>query len=249
MTPMSAEDFARATRRTVFKWLGVGLLVVLVGFGIYEKSTSSHDGRQSLSDGERMLKAGRYAEAIQFLNRAVAADTGMVNAYLLRGRANVALGQTELAVLDFTKVIQLQPASTDAFVERAAIHLRTNDYRAVVDDCGEAITRNPKLTYAYTLRGIAFREMGNLAKSLEDFNQAVELAPGSDTYFQRATTYQSMGDHRKALGDLDQMISLYPASPMGYLARAKSREATGDLAGARSDRETGRRLENRDPRQ
>ena len=249
LVPVSAEDFARAKRRTVFKWLGVGLLVVLVALGVYERSTSSQDVRKAYSDGELMLKAGRYAEAIQSLDRAVAEDKGMVSAYLARGRANVALGQMEPAVQDFTKVIQLQPANTDAFVERAAIHLRTNDYPAVVADCGEAISRNPKLTYAYTLRGMAFREMGNLPKSLEDFNHGVELAPGLDTYFQRATTYQSLGDHTKALADLDQVVSLFPTSPMGYLARAKSREATGDLAGARSDRETGRRLEDRDPSQ
>ena len=249
MVPVSAEDFARAKRRIVFKWLGVGLLVILVGFGIYEKSRSSEDGRKALSDGEQMLKAARYTEAIQSLDRALATNSGMVNAYLLRGRANAALGQAEPAVADFTKVIQLQPASSDAYVERAAIHLRTNDYPAVVADCGEAISRNPKLTYAYTLRGMAFREMGNLPKSLEDFNHAVELSPGLDTYFQRATTYQSMGDHAKALADLDQVVSLFPTSPMGYLSRAKSREATGDLAGARSDRETGRLLEDRNPGQ
>jgi hypothetical protein len=56
-----------------------------------------------------------------------------------------------------------------------------------------------------------------------------------------------MGEHRSAIADLDQVIVLIPRSPMGYLARAKSRAALGDLAGARSDRETGRLLEGRDP--
>ena len=249
MVPVSAEDFARAKRRIVFKWIGAGLLATAAGLGIYEKSRSSQDGRKALDDGQKMLKAGRYAEAIQSFDRALAADKGMVSAYLLRGRAKVALGQTDPAVADFTKVIQLQPADADAFVERAAIRLQTNSYAAVVADCGEAIRLDPKLAYAYTMRGMALREMGSIASSLEDFNHAVELAPGLDTYFQRAATYQSMGDHRKALADLDQVVSLFPASPMGYLSRAKSREATGDLAGARSDRETGRRLENRHPGQ
>lgn len=249
LVPVSAEDFARARRRIVFRWMGAGLLAIVVGFGIYEKSRSSQDGRAALDDGEKMLKAGRYAEAIQSLDRALAVDRGMVSAYLFRGRAKAALGQTESAVADFAKVIQLQPGGTDAFVERAAIHLQTLDYPGVVADCGEAIRRNPRLTYAFTLRGMAFREMGDLPGALEDFNHAVELAPGLDTYFQRASTYQSMGDHPKALADLDQVVALYPTSPMGYLSRAKSREATGNLAGARSDRETGRRLENRHPGQ
>ena len=134
-------------------------------------------------------------------------------------------------------------------MERASVHLGTDDYQAVIADTGEALRRDPKLTYAYNLRGMAYRALGNLPKSLEDFNHAVELAPGLDTYFQRATTYQSMGDHPKAIADLDQVIALFPTSPMGYLARAKSREAIGDAAGARSDRETGRQLEDRAPGQ
>ena len=249
LIPVSAEDFARAKRRIVYKWLGVALLVILAGVGIYERSTTSQDSRKALSDGEQMLKAGRYAEAIQSLDRAVAADSSVANAYLFRARANAALDQTDAAVRDFSKVIQLQPTDTGAFVERASVHLGLHEYPAAIADCGEAIRLDPKLTHAYTLRGMAFRETGNLPKSLEDFNRAVELAPGLDTYFQRATTYQALGEHRKALADLDQVVSLLPTSPMGYLARAKSRDAIGDAAGARSDREASRQFEGRDPGQ
>ena len=247
MVPVSAEDFARARRRIVYKWLGAALLVILVGVWIYQRSTSSQDSRKALSDGEKILKAGRYVEAIQSFDRVLAADPGLANAYLLRARANAALNQTEAAIRDFTKVIQLQPASAGAFVERAAVHLGTEDYQAAIADCGEALSRDPKLAQAYNLRGMAYRALGNFPKSLEDFNHAVELAPGLDTYFQRAVTYQSLGEHTKAIADLDQVILLFPTSPMGYLARAKSREAIGDAAGARSDRETSRQLEARDP--
>jgi tetratricopeptide (TPR) repeat protein len=249
LVPVSAEDFARAKRRIVFKWLGAALLVILIGIGIYERSSSAQDGRKALNDGEQMLKAGRYAEAIQSFDRAVAADSGMVNAYLLRARANAALNRTEPAIQDFTKVIKLQPGSAQGFVERAAVRLAINDDQGVIADCGDAISRDPKLTHAYTLRGMAFRQMGNIPKSLEDFNRAVELSPGMDTLFQRATSYQAAGEHAKAIADLDQVINIFPTSPMGYLARAKSREAIGDQAGARSDRDTGQRLEGRDPGQ
>ena len=96
MVPVSAEDFARAKRRILYKWLGAALLVVLLGVWIYERSTSSQDSRKALNDGEQMLKAGRYAEAIQSFDRVLAADKGLVDAYLFRARANAALNQTEL---------------------------------------------------------------------------------------------------------------------------------------------------------
>ena len=40
---------------------------ILVGVWLYQRSTSSQDSQKALRDGERMLKAGRYVEAIQYL--------------------------------------------------------------------------------------------------------------------------------------------------------------------------------------
>jgi tetratricopeptide (TPR) repeat protein len=246
---VSAEDFSRRKRRIVLKWAGAGLLIVLIVVFVYLRSTKAVDGQKAVDDGEQMLKANRYTEAIQSFDRALALNSGLVNAYLLRGRANVGLSQLEPAIRDFTKVTQLRPNSPDAFLERASARLALTEYQEVIADCGEVLSRDPKLAYAYTLRGRAFRETGNFPKSLEDFNRAVELSPGLDTYFQRASSYASMGEHKMAIADLDRVIDLYPTSPMGYLARAKSREAIGDLGGARDDREQGRLLERRLPGQ
>lgn len=227
------------------KWAGGALLVVLLAVFVYLRSASSVDAQKALNDGEQMLKSGRYAEAIQSFDRALATNAKLADAYRYRGRASVALSQLEPAIRDFTKVIELRPASADAYLERASAHMAHSDYQDVIADCGEVLSRDPKLAYAYTLRGMAYRETSNIPKSLEDFNRAVELAPGLDTFFQRASSYQAMGQHAMALADLDRVIELFPTSPMGYLARAKSREAMGDIAGARSDREEGRRLEER----
>lgn len=249
MVPMSAEDFARKKRKVIFVWIGGILLGALIGVWLYQSSSNSQEFQKAFDDGEQMLKATRYPEAIQSLSRAVELNSNLASAYLLRGRAHAALDQTEPALKDFAKAIELQPANGEAYMERAAVHLAANQYAEVVADCGEALSRDPKRVYAHTLRGMAYRELRNFPKALEDFNRAVELSPGLDNYFQRATVYQALGDHTKAVGDLDQVISLFPTSPMGYLARARSREAMGDAAGARDDRETGRRLEERTPGQ
>jgi tetratricopeptide (TPR) repeat protein len=249
LTPVSAEDFARRKRRIVLACVGAGLLAVLVAFWIYRSSTAPVEAQQALDAGERLLKTNRYAEAILSFDRAISLKRDLAGAYLQRGRAQVLLMNLDAAIPDFTKVIQLRPNDPEAYLERAGVRLGQKDYPAVIADCGEAISRDPKLAYGYTLRGTAFRETGSLQKSLEDFNRAVELSPGLENYFQRAVTYQLMGEHKLAIADLGQVIDLFPSSPMGYLARAKSRAAIGDLAGARSDREAGRVLEDRAPGQ
>jgi tetratricopeptide (TPR) repeat protein len=240
---MSAEDFARRKRKIVFAWVGAGLLIVLLGVWIFRSSSAPQEAQKALDHGEQMLKAMRYLDAIQSFDHALASQSNLPRAYLLRGRARTALSQTEAAIQDFTKAIQLQPGSAEAFVDRASAHLEANDYAAVVTDCGDALSRDPQLASAHTLRGIAFRELGDLPRSLEDFNRAVELAPGVSNYFQRAVTYQALGEHTRAIADLDEVIALFPSSPLGYLARAKSRAASGDPSGAYSDRKTGGVLE------
>jgi len=246
LVPVSAEDFAARKRRRLLAWGSVAALVALLGIWLYRRTQAPVEAQQSFDIGQRLLKATRYPEAILSFDHALALKSDLTEAYRLRGRANAAENNFDSAIQDFTQVIQRQPGSAEAFIERAAARLGKKDYSGVIADCGEAISRDSKLAYAYNLRGMAFRETNNLQKSVEDFNRAVELSPAVDTYFQRAATYQLMGQHRLAIADLDRMIDLAPGSPMGYLARARSREALGDAAGASKDRETGRSLEGGD---
>ncbi|MCU1336270.1 MAG: Tetratricopeptide 2 repeat protein [Bryobacterales bacterium] len=245
LVPISAEDYAWRKRRLVWVWIGAGVLVCLIALWTYRRSTAPLEAQQSLEEGRRLLNANRYTEAILSFDHALGRRSDLVEAYVLRGRARMALDGPDPGIEDFTTAIRLRPGSADGFIERASARLWQKDYKGVIADCSDAIRRDPKVAYAYTLRGTAFRELGNLPQALDDFNHAVELSQSLDTYFQRAATYELMGEHRMAISDLDQAIALSPSSPMVYLARAKSREAIGDLAGARSDREEGRLLEGR----
>jgi len=245
LTPISAEDFAWRKRRIVLICCGVALLAALVAIWVFRRSVDPLEAQKSLDAGERQLKATHYAEAILSFDHALALKSDLVKAYQLRGRANLALQQPEPAIRDFGKVIQLRPDSAEAFVDRAAARLGQQDYQGVIADCGEALARDSRLALPYNMRGIALRETGSPQKALQDFNRAVDLAPDESNYFQRAATYQLIGEHKMAISDLDQVIALVPGSPTGYLARAKSRAAMGDVAGARSDREAGRILEGR----
>jgi tetratricopeptide (TPR) repeat protein len=193
------------------------------------------EAQQSVDEGKRFLKANRYPEAVLSFNHALGLRSDLSEAYLFRGRANVGLGRLDLAVQDFSKVIQLRPQDAEAYVERAAVRLNQNDYPGAIADCGEALKRDSKIALAYSMRGQAMVHMGSAEQALEDLSRAVELAPEPANYFQRAATYQALGQHKLALADLDEVIALKPDGPQAYFARAQSRRATGDAAGAARD--------------
>jgi tetratricopeptide (TPR) repeat protein len=235
LVPVSAEDFARRKRRLVFIWMGAGMLVLLLAIWTYRRSVDPLEAQKSLEEGKRFLKATRYPEAVLSFSHALALRSDLVDGYLLRGRANAGLGRLDLAVQDFSKVIQLSPQGAEAFVERAAARLDQEDYPGVIADSGEALKRDSRIALAYNLRGRAFRKTGSPERALEDLSRAVELAPDQSNYFQRAATYQLLGQHKLALADLDAVIALKPDGPQAYFARAQSRRATGDVAGANQD--------------
>lgn len=216
-------------------WIGAGMLVLLLAIWVYRRSVDPLEAQQSVEEGKRFLKATRYPEAVLSFSRALAIRSDLADGYLFRGRANAALGRLDLAVQDFSKAIELRPQGAEAFVERAATRLDQEDYAGVIADCGEALKRDSRIALAYSLRGRAVRQTGNPERALEDLNRAVDLSPDHSNYFQRAATYQLLGQHKLALADLDEVVALKPDSPQAYFARAQSRRATGDLAGADRD--------------
>lgn len=245
LVPVAAEDVARRKRRI---WLGIvaaAVAVALAGAYLYKRSTDPIKARESFDTGVRLYSIGRYPQAKLSFDRAASLDPKFADAYLWRGRANMAYGHIDAAIADFAKTLELRPKDGEALVARAECWLNVKDYQATVADASRAIGIDSRLAKAYNLRGVARREMGDPDKALEDLTRAVTLAPRPENYFERAATYQLLGEHWLALADLDNLIALAPDAAPSYFARARSREAVGDLAGAEQDRDRGRILDGR----
>ena len=245
LVPVSAEDFARRKRRVISIWAGAAILILVFGLWSYRRSVDSLEAQQSLEEGKRSLKANRYTEAALAFTHALALRGNLADGYLFRGRANAGLGRGDLAIEDFSKVIQLQPERAEAYVERAAARLDQEDYSGAAADCEEVLKRDPRIALAYSMRARSLVHAGSLDRALEDLNRAVELAPDQSNYFQRAATYQALGQHKRALADLDEVIALRPDGSQAYFARSKSRRAIGDVAGADQDHKRALLLDSR----
>lgn len=105
-------------------------------------------------------------------------------------------------------------------------------YRANLDDAieafTEAITLNPRLAHAYSLRAGAYMLLKQNAKALNDINKALELQPeNAEFYGIRAAIYAltecyetSRTICEKALADIERAIRMKPDNPQFYLVRA-----------------------------
>ena len=245
LVPVSADDVARQKRRIKIAIWSAAILVLGIAGWIYKHSVDPLHAQQSYDDGVRLLKIARYDQAILAFGRAASLKPDLTDVYIMRGRAYMGLSKTEEAIRDFTTVVEQRPADAVAFVERGLAYMEMKDYRSALTDADHAIGIDANLARAYNLRGLAMRSMGDLDKSLESFTRAVNLLPNADDYYQRGATYQLLGRYRDAIADFDKVIAFKPDEAPAYFARAESRRAIGDLAGAKADHLQGRIIDGR----
>src|SRR5262249_2427836 len=130
LIPVSAEDFAKAKRRIFQYWVAGILGVALLAGFIYKRSVDPIHARESFDAGAQLLKIARYRQAILSLERAIDLKPDYAEAYYLRAKAYVAESETDHAIQDFSKLIQLQPANPRGYVGRAAAYLDQKNFAA-----------------------------------------------------------------------------------------------------------------------
>lgn len=110
-----------------------------------------------------------------------------VNRGILRARMSDWVGATA----DYDRAIRLNPAESDAYLNKAALVLKVQrDWRQARDLFGAALerrTRRPEL--AHYGRAISHELGGDYASALADYRKASELAPAWDVPKQEMTRF------------------------------------------------------------
>lgn len=81
----------------------------------------------------------------------------------------------ELALVNYNKLIEIEPDFVYAYYNRAELRLSNKDYRAAILDYNEAIRRDSSFAEAYYNRGLARLYMDDKERGLEDLRKAGEL--------------------------------------------------------------------------
>jgi tetratricopeptide (TPR) repeat protein/class 3 adenylate cyclase len=193
--------------------------------------------KAAFDDGMRLMDEDDAAQALRHFDEAIRAQPDFIDAYVERAEARRRLVQYELSLEDCNKIIQLKPDEPRGYNCRGFGHQLLKQYDAALPDFNEAIRRDPSFALAFMNRGTTYNLLQQYDRALQDFNEAIRLMPRNSLFHvRRGNAYSNLKQYDNAIRDYSTAIRLKPDNLNAFRQRALAEDASGDAAGAASDR-------------
>ncbi|WP_211911115.1 caspase family protein [Tardiphaga alba] len=184
---------------------------------------------------DRQITSGRYRgndRAIVYRNRGIK--------FMNRWSRRNAASDVSLALMDFSRAIEMNPRYADAYVSRGKAYVAKNDPDLAISDFSEAIRIDPRNVQAFNSRGDLLRMKGDNDRAIADFSDAIRLdAKNNFAYRNRGFVYGLKNENDRAIRDYVDAIRIDPRDALArnnrgniYLKTAKYALAVTDLSEA-----------------
>jgi tetratricopeptide (TPR) repeat protein len=152
---------------------------------------------------------------ILFIAQAVLAISPQAAQHLQAGREQEKQGHFDIAVGEFQKVTNLEPAFADGFLDLGQAYMEQHDYAASVPPLKHALKLDPSLAPAHQLLGYALLAQGYAAEAIPHLERVHEAGA-------LGIAQVEAGDLRQAVGNLRDALQKQPNDPdlLYYFGRA-----------------------------
>ncbi len=137
--------------------------------------TTAHDFYLQATTHLQTGEPDRFARAIQELRQALQRDPRHYWSWMQKGLCHLELGESSLALADFSVCVGLWPEFAWGYFNRAFTLDQLGQKEAAIADYSAALDRDADLEEALRNRGIARLELGRHAEALSDFDHLISL--------------------------------------------------------------------------
>ena len=169
------------------------------------RNWDSSDNDRLIADRAR-LRARELAELDRYiaeLDPKIQRNANDADALTARGISYYKKGDYVRAITDFDKVTTLQPRNAGAWNNRCGTRAAANrELQQALADCNESLKLAPKNANALDSRAMTYLRLGELAKSIADYDAALTASPTTaSSYYGRGLAKRNKGD--RVGGDAD----------------------------------------------
>ncbi|MBU1727677.1 MAG: tetratricopeptide repeat protein [Candidatus Omnitrophica bacterium] len=161
------------------------------------------------------------------------------NEYFTKGIASLMRNDSNRAILEFSKAIEIDPAFVRAYLARSDIYLKQKDFQRAIFDLDQAIKINPGFARAYIFKSIVYAMQDNFVQAIGEYRKAQGIDPnspeaaldfinrriknnlGSENYYIRAVLNYLRSDYANALQDARKAESLGDKISPAFLEELK----------------------------
>ncbi len=153
-------------------------------------------------------------------NDACTLDSSNALYFFMAARANYALNKTIKAANCYEKAIALKPDFVEAQIKLADLYYITKEHQKSINLANNIIAQDKNNSYAYHLRAINFKDLGDTVRAISNFQKAIELDNNDyDSHMLLATLFLAQGN-RIALEYINAAIRIRPNAADAFFARA-----------------------------
>ena len=149
---------------------------------------------------------------------------------LTRGFVYGNLGQYDKAIADFSRVIEIDPKSKEAYYDRGIAYATIGQVNKSIADYSRLIEIDPSYAKAYSNRGADYFNLGQLDKAIADYTVAIAIDPNyPDAYYNRGLAYGKLGKWENAIADYTMLLEIDPNNSNAYSNRQDAYEKLQEI--------------------
>ncbi len=185
----------------------------------------------------------QYGKALTDLNSAANLTPQVLknpDFFKFRAIAFSGSGQFEMAIKDYSRMIELNPTNADAYILQAELFDKVGSIAKAIENYSQVIHLKPKDDTARFRRAFDLRKQGKYQEALNDYNALCNLnSKDEDAYKNRAEVLVLLKKYDQAVQDYTNAINADPSNAWrNYYARANVYEKLGRRDLAAADRKT-----------
>lgn len=148
----------------------------------FAQLSAEHSGNKEVNnyieEGMKLGETGRFNEAAESFNKAIALDSKNPKAHMLLGMAYLQLGQADKAIEYLNKSIELNPSNFEVYAPLSAAYQSIGKtaeaitcYTKFIDVCPDPLLK----AQTYTLLGDLYKRNGEYEKAKDALNLAIKI--------------------------------------------------------------------------
>jgi len=135
------------------------------------------------------------------------AKNANLDEWIKMGRQYFEAGHLAEAMVEFKKILKVDPKNLDALQCSAAIAFGEDDFNKALVFLDRVVKFYPRFAAAHNNRGLALLELKRAKAALNSFDRAITLKPElTDAHFNRGNALVGLGKHKMALSSYNKAI-------------------------------------------